>query len=89
MSERIYYETTPSKIGTLLFNALIFILGVSINNAFFTAFALFLALLGVQLHFFVFEDTRDTNKINRFDLIVSICSFFIILVAFILRSASH
>lgn len=89
MENRIYFKTTLPKTLTLLFNILIFIIGVSVNNAFCTAFALFLAIIGVQIHFFVFEDTRDTNKISRFDLILSICSFFIILIAFVLRSAAH
>ena len=89
MENRIYFKTTLPKTLTLLFNILIFIIGVSVNNAFCTAFALYIAIIGVQLHFFVFEDTRDTNKISRFDLILSICSFFIILIAFVLRSAAH
>lgn len=89
MENRIYFKTTLPKTLTLLFNILIFIIGVSVNNAFCTAFALYIAIIGVQIHFFVFEDTRDTNKISRFDLILSICSFFIILIAFILRSAAH
>lgn len=78
-----------SKVLISLFNILIFLAGLTIDNAFYTAFALFLSLIGVQLHFSTFENTSDTNKLNRFDMYFSICSLFILLVVFILRSATH
>ena len=85
----IYYKSNMAKVLSLLFNTVIFIVGIVINDPFYTAFALFLSLISVQLHFFVFEDTSDTNNLNRIDLFVSITSLFILSVIFILRSAAQ
>lgn len=87
--EKIYYKANLQKVLVTILNSVVFLTGIFVQNTFYTAFALFLALIGVQLHFNVFEDTSDTNKLNNFDLYLSLISLLIILGIFIVHSASH
>lgn len=85
----IYYNANIIKIVVTTFNSFIFLTGVFVPVAIYTAFALFSSLIGVQLHFNVFEDTRDTNRLNQFDMCLSLASLFTLLVLFILRSMGN
>ena len=87
--EKVYYKINIPKIFVTVFNSLVFLSGLIVPSTFYTAFALFFALIGVQLHFNVFEDTADTNMLNKYDMYLSIISLITLLLVFILRSASH
>lgn len=87
VTPRITYPLTRGKLLVGGYNVIILLTGLVTHNDFWLTGIVFASLLGVQFHCVVFEDTRDTNWLNRGDLILSFATLFILLGKFFLLTA--
>lgn len=84
---KIYYPVNVAKIVMILFNLAILVAGLAVHDALWLSGVFFCDLIGVQSHFTVFEDTRDTNWVNRLDIWLSLLTLLFLLCKFFVVTA--
>lgn len=84
----VRYPVTPIKIGVTLLTIGLLMAMLLARNPILTAFLCFSSLITAMIHFNIFEDTADTQPLNRIDLILQV-AFVVLSIGKVIVVGGH